>query len=266
MTLYNAFKVIFAFFFKQELKSKRTRIFFLISFLPVLVLAAAKMIELANPDAEVTAAQIFSRALLIFFIQFLIPILALFYGSSIINEEVDNKTLVFLTTSPIPKPSVVLGKFVAYVLLGAIIVNVGLILSFLAINIERLGDMIYVNEFLSFVGAGFLGLVAYMSLFTLLGSTMKKAGVVLGLMFIFGWENFVQYFPGSTQKLTVIHWIKSLLPRVSEGNSFLKILMFRLEPSSAVESVTVLSIFVIGTLIAASLVFKNKEYILSDSI
>jgi ABC-type transport system involved in multi-copper enzyme maturation permease subunit len=266
MSLPDAFKEIFVFFFKQELKSKRTRIFLLISFLPVLILVITKIVELTNPYAEVTAAQMFSRAMLIVYIQFLIPILALFFGSSIINEEVDNKTLVFLTTSPIPKPSIVLGKFVAYVLLGGIIVNIGLFLCFLTVNIDQLGQMVYVKEFFSFLGAGFLALVAYMTLFTLLGTIMKKAGVVFGLLFIFGWENLVQYFPGVTQKFTVIHWVKSMLPRVSEGSSFLQILMFRLEPSSTVESLIVLTIFVIGALTAASFVFKNKEYILSDSV
>ncbi len=266
MSLKDAYKEIFAFFFKEELKSKRTRIFFLISFLPVLILIITKIVEMNSPNPEVTAAQIFSRAMLIVYIQFLIPILSLFFGSSIINEEVDNKTLVFLTTSPIPKPSVVLGKFTAFVLLGAIIVNAGLVLCFLTVNIDHMGQMVNVKEFFRFLGAGILGLVAYMALFTLLGTIMKKAGVVLGLLFIFGWENLVQYFPGVTQKFTVIHWIKSLLPRVSEGNSFLQILMFRLEPSSPMESVIVLTIFVIGAITAAAIVFKNKEYILSDSV
>jgi ABC-type transport system involved in multi-copper enzyme maturation permease subunit len=266
MSLQEAFKEIFGFFFIQEFKSKRTRVFFLISFLPVLILVITKIVELTNPNVEITAARVFSRSILIVYIQFLIPILALFFGSGIINEEVDNKTLVFLTTSPIPKPSIVLGKFVAYVLLGGIIVNVGLFLCFLTVNIDQLGQMVYVKEFFSFLGAGFLALVAYMALFTLLGTIMKKAGVVLGLLFIFGWENSVQYFPGVTQKFTVIHWIKSMLPRVSEGSSFLQILMFRLEPSSTVESLVVLTIFVIAALTAASFVFRKKEYILSDSV
>lgn len=266
MNLQEAFKEIFVFFFKQELKSKRTRIFFLISFLPVLIFVIVKIIELTNPQAHVTAAEIFPKTILIVYIKLLIPILSLFLGSSIINEEVENKTLVFLTTSPIPKPSVVLGKFVAYVLLAVIIVNVGLFLCFLTINIDQLGEMERIKEFFSFFGGGFLALVAYMVLFTLLGTIMKKAGVVLGLLFIFGWETFVQILPGVTQKFTVIHWIKSMLPRVSEGSSFFSFLMYQLDPPTLVESLLVLIIFVIGALTAASFVFKNKEYILSDSV
>jgi ABC-2 type transport system permease protein len=265
MSLSRAFKEIFVFFFKQELKSKRARVFFILSFIPVLILLIPKIGELTHSSVKATAAEVFTRAMLIVYIQLLIPILALLFGSSIVNEEVDNKTLVFLTTSPIPKHSVVLGKFAAYALLSAIIVNVGLILSFLVVNIDRLGNMLYVKESFSFLVVGILGLVMYMSLFTLLGTFLKKAGVVLGLLFMFGWESVVQYFPGITQKFTVIHWIKSLLPSGARGTVF-KFLMFRLEPSSAVESLVVLIVFITGTLIASCLIFENKEYIISETV
>ncbi|NIM16595.1 MAG: ABC transporter permease subunit [Candidatus Aminicenantes bacterium] len=265
MDFSRAFKEIFGFFFKQELKAKRTRVFFLLSFLPILLVLIAKINEIRATYGEATSAQVFTQAVLIIYIQLLIPILALLFGSGIVNEEVDNKTLVFLTTSPIPKPSIITGKFAAYVLLGIIIVNVGLFLCFLIVNINRLGKMVHVKEFFSFVGVGILGLVTYMALFTLLGTLLKKAGVVLGLLFIFGWENLVQYFPGITQKFTVIHWIKSLLPRGFRGTVF-KALMFRLEPSSTLESLVVLIIFVTAALVAASLIFKNREYILSETV
>jgi ABC-2 type transport system permease protein len=160
---------------------------------------------------------------------------------------------------------VVLGKFAAYALLSAIIVNAGLILSFLVVNIERLDRMSHVKAFLSFVVVGILGLITYMALFTVLGTFLKKAGVVLGLMFVFGWENVVQYFPGITQKFTVIHWIKSLLPEGARGTVF-KFLMFQLEPSSTTESLVVLIVFITAALIASCLIFKNKEYIISETV
>ena len=56
-----------------------------------------------------------------------------------------------------------------------------------------------------------LGLLAYLAFFTFVGTFLKKS-VLFGLFFSFGWENVVQYFPGSTQKFTVVHYLKSLLP------------------------------------------------------
>ena len=105
-----ASKEIFTFFFKHGIKSKKAKIFFLLSFIPVLVLLIAKIIELTNPDARISAADIFSKAMLIIYMQLLVPVLALLFGSLVINEEVDNKTLIYLTTRPVPKPAIILGK------------------------------------------------------------------------------------------------------------------------------------------------------------
>ncbi|MCP5050005.1 MAG: ABC transporter permease subunit [bacterium] len=265
MTMFAAFKEIYAFFFRQDLKSRRTKIFFLLSLLPVLVLLVTKIAEMANPAGNISAERIFSQVLLTIYIQLLIPVLALLFGSMVVNDEVDQKTLVFLTTTPIPKPAVVLGKYAAYATLSSIIISIGLLLSFIIINLNRFGNMAHVKSFFSFTAVGLLALVTYMAFFTLLGTVMKKS-ILLGLLFIFGWENIVQYFPGSTQKFTLIHYIKSMLPYSDDGGGFLRFLMKRLEPSSTVESVTVLVIILVVALALASYVFKNKEYILSDSV
>ena len=260
MGLLAASKEIFTFFFKQGIKSKKAKIFFLLSFLPVLVLLIAKIIELTNPAARISAADIFSKAMLIIYIQLLAPILALLFGSLVINEEIDNKTLIYLTTSPVPKPAIIVGKYLAYIVLSAIIINTGLLLCFLVINIDQLGEVSYLKQFFTFVGVGGLALIAYSAFFTLISALIKKS-VVVGLLFIFGWENVVQYFPGVTQKFTVIHYIKSILPYTSDN---IKFLVFRLEPSGTVESILVLFLLTLISLIAASFIFNNKEYILSD--
>ncbi|MCP5050343.1 MAG: ABC transporter permease, partial [bacterium] len=95
---------------------------------------------------------------------------------------------------------------------------------------------------------------------------LMKKSMVLGLMFIFGWESIVQYLPGTTQKFTFIHYIKSMLPYSSEDGGLLSSLMQRLEPSSTVESVTVLLLILAVSLGAACYVFKTKEYIIADSV
>jgi len=261
MGIITASKEIFSFFFKQGIKSKKAKIFFLLSLLPVLVLLIAKIIELTNPAARISAADIFSKAMLIIYVQLLVPILSLLFGSLVINEEIDNKTLIYLTTAPVPKPAIIMGKYIAYILLSAIIINTGLLLCFLVINIDQLGEVSYLTQFLTFVGVGGLALIAYSAFFTLLGTLLKKS-VILGLLFIFGWESVVQYFPGVTQKFTFIHYIKSLLPYTAEN---VKFLVFRLEPSGTAESIVVLLILTLLSLLAASIIFKRKEYVLSDN-
>jgi ABC-type transport system involved in multi-copper enzyme maturation permease subunit len=265
MSLSAAFKVIYAFFFTQERKARRMKIFLFLSLIPVIILLLAKIGEIGNPDGYIRAARIFSQMLLVIYIKLLIPILALLYGSIIINEEVDQKTLVFLTTSPIPKPAVLLGKYAAYATLTSIILGIGLFLSLVIVNVNHLGRLTHVNVFFNFLGVGVLALVAYMAFFSFLGALLKKS-MIIGLFFVFGWEIVASLFPGMTQKLTFSYYIKSLLPYSADDGSFLSFLMVQVEPISKAGAVIVLLLSIVVFLTAGSYLFQKKEYIISDAV
>ncbi len=70
----------------------------------------------------------------------IILILALFYGTSVCSEEVEGKTLPYLITRPIPRAAVVLGKYAAYTAIMTGLVTLGLLFSFLVLNLDRLLD------------------------------------------------------------------------------------------------------------------------------
>ena len=74
--------------------------------------------------------------------------------------------------------------------------------------------------------------------------------------------NILQYFPGSTQRFSIVHYLKSLLPYYSPGKY--SILMFRLEPTGP--AVAILSLFLITAVFLglACLVFSLKEYMFED--
>jgi ABC-2 type transport system permease protein len=255
MKKYNAIPVIFASFFKSGLKATRTRVFILLSLIPVLLMFIVRIVDGAS------APDFFSKVMLSLYFQLLIPVLALFFGTSIVNEELDNKTLVYLTTSPVPRRAVILGKYLAAFLLLFIIVGSGFVLSFFAAALNRLGQAAAWEELGVYLGTSLLALFCYSALFTMLGTFMKKS-ILLGLFFVFGWESVVQYFPGVTQKFTIIHWIKSLLPIQANQGGFL---IFQLLPSPALESVAILLAVGLLFLFLAVFIFQRKEYILSDN-
>jgi ABC-2 type transport system permease protein len=255
MKKYNAIPIIFASFFRSGLRATRTRVFILLSLIPVLLMFIVRMVDPSS------APDFFSKVMLSLYFQLLIPVLALFFGTTIVNEELDNKTLVYLTTSPVPRQAVILGKYLAAFLLLLLIVGSGFLLSFLAAAANRIGQAAAWEELGVFLGTSLLALFCYSALFTMLGTFMKKS-ILLGLFFVFGWESVVQYFPGVTQKFTIIHWIKSLLPVQSDQGGFL---IFQLQPSPALESVLVLLIAGLIFLILAVLIFERREYILSDN-
>jgi len=251
----NAIPVIFTSFFKSGLKAMRTRVFILLSLVPVLLMFIVRFVDAAS------APDFFSKVMLSLYFQLLIPVLALFFGSTIINEELDNKTLVYLTTSPVPRQAILLGKYLAAFMILFLVVGSGFLLSFFAAAFNRLGQAAAWEELGVFLGTSLLALFCYSALFTLTGTFMKKS-ILLGLFFVFGWESVVQYFPGVTQKFTIIHWIKSLLPVQSSQGGFL---IFQLQPSPALESIVVLLAAGALFLFLAVFIFKRREYILSDN-
>jgi ABC-2 type transport system permease protein len=247
--------VIFASFFRSGLKAKRTRVFIVLSLVPVVLMFIVRIVDVTN------AGDFFSKVMLSLYFQLLIPVLALFFGTTIVNEELDNKTLVYLTTVPVPRRAVILGKYLAAYLMLLLIVGSGFLLSFLASALNRLNQASAWEDLAVYLGAALLALFCYSALFTAAGAIMKKS-ILLGLFFVFGWESVVQYFPGVTQKFTIVHWVKSLLPIPPGEGGFL---IFQLQPSPALESVAVLIIAGLLFLFLAVLIFQRKEYILSDN-
>lgn len=261
MNFFGALKRIFVSFVRFGLKTSRTRLFWSISLIPVVLLGIIKIIEVAKPSSGVSTADFYSNTVLVFYIQLLIPVLALFNGSSIITDEVDNRTLVYLTTCPIPKSSILLGKYLACIVLMAMIIGSSFFLSFLIAASKTLNSPDAWAGFFRYAGVSLIALLSYSALFTFMGTLMRRS-VLIGLLFVFGWENIVQYFPGSTQKFTLIHYIKSLLPFHPEQTRFL---VFRLEPSGAAESLVILLLVAAAFLILTTVIFQKKEYVLGDS-
>jgi len=252
---------IFSFFFKTGLRSKRTKLFFFFSLIPVVILIIVKIVEILHPGNKISTLNLFSDVGLTFYFQLFIQLLSLFYGSSVISDEIENKTLVYLTTSPVSKSSILIGKFMANFIISAIIILVGLFISYLIPNFNSFLELKHIQEILTYCVVALLAILAYSSLFTLLGSFLKKS-VLIGIVFIFGWESIVQFLPGSTQKLTIAHFVKSLLPNSFSGKA--GFLIFRLQPSSTAESVIILVFLSLLFLVLSTIIFYKKEYILSD--
>jgi len=261
---HNAVRSIFSFFFFIGRKARKTKVFFLISGLPVLVALIIQINRLFSPGSGIDGPAIFSSVIMAFNLQFLILVLALFYGTSVCSEELEGKTLTYLTTRPAAKSAIILGKYAAYAAFLVLMVAAAVILSFLILNVERVLDLSAWLAMIKALGVLALGLMCYMAFFTLVGTFLKKS-ILFGLFFSFGWENVVQYFPGSTQKFTIMHYLKSLLPAASTGSAGkLSFLTFKLEPSSAGAAVATLVILAAVFLGLACLVFSKKEYIFED--
>lgn len=262
MTTGAAAREIFGLFFMLGRRAGRTRTFALLGLFPVAMAVAARVL-LHGRAGDLAAVS--TEILMVFFLQFYIVILALFYGTSVTAEEVENRTLSYLLTRPVPKPAIVLGKFAACAALTFAMVAAGLGISFFVLNAGRMGDPALYATFFRYLGVLGLGILAYTAFFAFLGTVLRRA-IILGLVFGFGWETAIQYFPGSTQRFSIVHYLKSLLPYRpgSGGGRGVALLLFRLEPTSPLLAVLAL-LAITGVFLAlACVIFRAKEYLTED--
>ncbi len=266
MTAARAAGQVFGLFASLGRKTGKTRAFAILGLIPVALAIAARIVLHGRTGLM---ADVSTEILMVFFLQFYIIILALFYGTSVAAEEIENRTLAYLITRPIPKAAVVLGKYGAYAALMFAMVGLSLTVSYFIVNAGRLGSAEVYGTFLRYLGVLGLGILAYTAFFTFLGVFLKRA-IIIGLVFGFGWENVIQYFPGSTPRFSVVHYLKSLLPYhpapsgLAGGGRGVALLLFRLEPTRPFLAILALAVISAAFLALASWLFRTKEYLYEE--
>ena len=158
--------------------------------------------------------QIFTQLYLLF----LVLIVCMVYGSMMIKDEVENKTLHLLLTSPLTKFEIIIYKYLAYVvgvfviLLIPITVNYIVISSTLGLH-EALLNVIVLSSSLFIV---FLAVVCYGAIYMFIGN-LPRHPILLGVTYAIFWESFVTRLPIFIQYFTVNHYIRSVMLPLMEG-------------------------------------------------
>jgi ABC-type transport system involved in multi-copper enzyme maturation permease subunit len=191
-------------------------------------------------------------------------LVALFYGTSVVAEEIDGRTLTYLTVRPVPKGAILLGKGLAAWVVGTLILVPTLVLTFLLFTAgdgllfagNMSGFWVNLPTLLLDLALVLGALAVYTAVFAFIGAFFNRP-VLWGIAIAFGWESWVAFVPGLTRKLTVMHYVQSLSPHASGRNVAISILG---QQSGRVASV--LSLMVILALFAglAAWTFRRREY------
>ena len=138
----------------------------------------------ANNHA-VAGPVIFGFAFWLLYIRFTVPLLGVFYGTSLIADEVEDKTITYLFSRPIPRGAVLFGKYLAYLMCTIFVVLPSLtIFWLLVVPIHgSLGPGFF--DLVKDLGLLALGLAAYGAVFAVAGSTLKRP-LLTGLIWVIG--------------------------------------------------------------------------------
>src|SRR4051812_7407024 len=255
----------------QMLWSRRSVFLMLLVFGPVLLAAIIRIVWFlveSSPrinGAAVRGPAIFGMMMWLLYIRFIVPVLGVFYGTALIADEVDDKTITYLFTRPIPRSAVLLGKYLAYVACTVLLVLPSVMFVFFLIVPSGGGSI--AAEFPSLVadfGMLAVGLAAYGALFALVGTRLKRP-LVVGLVFAFGWEPAVLLFPGYLKRLTVAYYLQALVRHQMPQDSTVSVLLqvFH-EVPSVLSSLAWLAVIIGVTLFMAGRAVEQREYVLEQ--
>jgi ABC-type transport system involved in multi-copper enzyme maturation permease subunit len=250
--------------------SRRTIFMLLVVGLPVLMAFIVRLITGltgSGPTVEntqVTGPVIFGLMIWIFFVRFSVPVLGVFYGTSLIADEVEDKTITYLFTRPIPRGAVLVGKYLAYLACTLCVVLPSVVLVWLLII--PMGGSLGANfpDLVTDLGLIALGLAVYGAVFALIGAALKRP-LLIGLIFVFGWETAVLLMPGYLKHFSVAYYVQGLVPHAMPSDSPVSLLqgIMREVPSLPESLFWMLVIEVLCLWLAARAVTK-REYVLEQ--
>ena len=182
------------------------------------------------------------------------------YTTAIIGGEVEQRTIVYLLTRPVPRWMLLLVRYVASVL----VVSLLTIIVAVATSLGVYHSAVFSNPMLSHdIVAIVIGAMAYGALFLFISLLFNRA-MIICLLFAFGWETSVPNMPGEVFYLSINSHVQGIAAHLAGAeNKGLALLAGTAGDNIIAPSVAWFSLIgvVIVCLAAASWWFTNFEYV-----
>jgi ABC-type Na+ efflux pump permease subunit len=244
----------------ELLWSRRTLFMTLLVAAPVVLAAAARLFQAGIGPST------FGLIVWVVYLGFVVPVLGVFYGTSLIADEVEDRTITYLFTRPLRRGAVLLGKYLAYLACAVLMVLPSvLIVYFLVVPF---GDI--PGTFTALVidlAVLSLGLAVYGGLFACVGAATPRP-LLAGLVFAFGWEPFALLMPGYLSRFTIAQYLQALVPHPrpleAAGGGMGLLQAVSGDPPGALTSLVCLAVVLCGALWIGVRAVETREYVLEQ--
>ena len=260
----------------QMLWSRRTVFMALVAGGPVLiavllrVLAALPVFDggagrIDGRPVSLDGPDIFGLMIWTFYLRFTVPVLGVFYGTALIADEVEDRTITWLFTRPVARGAVLAGKYLAYLVCTTVVILPSVMLVYFLV-VPLLGGSIGRNFPALLVDLGLIatGLAVYGAVFALVGAWFRRP-LLTGLVFVFGWEPIVVVLPGYMKYLSVAYYLQGLAPHAMPQGDALSVIQAALTsvqtPLGTGANLGALALIGAAALAAAMRVVETREYV-----
>lgn len=141
-----------------------------------------------------------------------VPLVALALVGRGYAEEVADQTLVYHLVRPVSRTTVYLGRFVAGAAPG-VAAAAAMVLALLLAS----GVALDATSYVATAGVAALGALTVGAVYYALAAILRR-GLVAGLVYTLVVEGLFQFLPGATQKLSLMHHVRSVLHRWTDAD------------------------------------------------
>ena len=206
-----------------------------------------------------------TRVFAVMFQTFMLRLMILFgcalVFANLYRGDMITRTIHFYLLAPVRREALVAGKYLAGLPITGVLYGGSVGISNILIhsaNGSAVAEAHFfggpgMSELLSYVGIALLACVGYGSVFMLTGFLVKNPAVPAA--FVLVWESANVFLPAALQKISVVHYLQSIVPVPIPIGPFAVITA----PASVLGSVTGLSLFTAAVLIVNGWLMRKAE-------
>jgi ABC-2 type transport system permease protein len=153
----------------------------------------------------------FSNMGLFIYLQILILLYTLIFGTSLVNEDIDNRTVTYLINRGMKRWEVVVYRYTGFIITLSVLFffSIGINYVLLSFHGSFEGMISHLDFLAAMLGITIISIIVYGSLFIMVGISFRKP-LMIGLLFAFIWEIFIANIPGNIKSITIIYYLRSL--------------------------------------------------------
>ncbi len=199
---------VFSLTLRQLIVRKSSLLFLGLALLPVLIAVILRFSHPAGEDPERLATRMIMVNLIVTTV---LPLTALFQGTSVLGDELEDGTIVHLLTKPIARWQILMPKIAAAWLVTSGYCGIATLVGG-AIGFHGVTSVV-----IGFTIAVLLGSLAYSAFFVLL-SLLTSRALISGLVYVFIWEGVLTGIFQGLRYLSIRHYTLGIADGIGHIN------------------------------------------------
>jgi ABC-2 type transport system permease protein len=181
---------------------------FALGFIPAVFAA----IYLLGNDT-VSRLQYLNDNILVMFFPILLPITTMILATAAIGNEIEDRTLPYLTLKPLSRFRIVVEKWLGSIWVAIPAILIGLLVACLVLFRDQSSD--YQRVIVAVLVSSAIGICAYCGIFLLISLVIQRA-LLAGIIYTFVIENILGRYLKGLRVLSIQHYVKSIYERLQD--------------------------------------------------